>query len=170
MPGDESSFGFDNIAGVLKISPVFMERYASAAQKISRLAVGSMTIPASEVTVRLSSDVNQDDYQEGLPLGTRGGALMRHHFPLDAEYEIKVSLMRNGFDQVPRYNDQHALEVTIDGERTEVFTVGERPRRGRGAADRRQRLRRPRAMTSLRYGLRSAATSACACPIKAGTA
>jgi cytochrome c553 len=125
VPGDESSFGFDNIAGVLKISPVFMERYASAAQKISRLAVGSMNIPASEVTVRLSSDVNQDDYQEGLPLGTRGGTLMRHHFPLDAEYEIKVSVMRNGFDQVPRYSDQHALEVTIDGERTEVFTVGE---------------------------------------------
>ena len=65
VPGDESSFGFDNIAGVLKISPVIMERYASAAQKISRLAVGSMNIPASEVTVRLSSDVNQDDYQEG---------------------------------------------------------------------------------------------------------
>ena len=50
---------------------------------------------------------------------------MRHHFPLDAEYEIKVSLMRNGFDQVPDYNDQHSLEVTMDGDRAEVFTVGE---------------------------------------------
>jgi len=125
VPGDESSFGFDNIAGVLKISPVFMERYASAAQKISRLAVGSMTIPASEAIFRLSSDINQDDYQEGLPIGTRGGTVVRYQFPLDAEYEIKVSLMRNGFDQVPRFNDQHQLEVTIDGSRIEVFTVGE---------------------------------------------
>jgi mono/diheme cytochrome c family protein len=136
VPADESSFGFDNIAGVLKVSPVFMERYATAAQKVSRLAVGSMTIPASESTFRLSSDINQDDYQEGLPIGTRGGTLVRHYFPLDAEYEIKVSLMRNGFDQVPRFNDQHALEVTIDGERAEVFTVGEarQPGGGRGSA------------------------------------
>jgi hypothetical protein len=136
VPADESSYGFDNIAGVLKISPVFMERYATAAQKVSRLAVGSMTIPASEATFRLSSDINQDDYQEGLPLGTRGGTLVRHHFPLDAEYEIKVSLMRNGFDQVPRFNDQHPLEVTIDGVRAELFIVGEaRPAGGgRGAA------------------------------------
>jgi hypothetical protein len=136
VPADESSYGFDNIAGVLKISPVFMERYATAAQKVSRLAVGSMTIPASETTFRLSSDINQDDYQEGLPLGTRGGTLVRHHFPLDAEYEIKVSLMRNGFDQVPRFTDQHPLEVTIDGVRAELFIVGEaRPAGGgRGAA------------------------------------
>jgi Protein of unknown function (DUF1592)/Protein of unknown function (DUF1588)/Protein of unknown function (DUF1587)/Protein of unknown function (DUF1585)/Protein of unknown function (DUF1595) len=138
VPADESSFGFDNIAGVLKISPVFMERYASAAQKISRLAVGSMTIPASEAIFRMSSDINQDDYQEGLPIGTRGGMVVRYPFPLDAEYEIKVSLMRNGFDQVPRFNDQHQLEVTIDGNRLEVFTVGDARRPGgtpRSAAD-----------------------------------
>jgi hypothetical protein len=137
VPADESSFGFDNIAGVLKISPVFMERYASAAQKVSRLAVGSMMIPASEATFRLSSDINQDDYQDGLPLGTRGGTLVRHHFPLDAEYEIKVSLMRNGFDQVPRFNDQHSLEVTIDDDRVELFTVGEarQPGGGRGGGE-----------------------------------
>ena len=59
---------------------------------------------------------------------------MRHHFPLDAEYEIKVSLMRNGFDQVPRFNDQHALEVTIDGERARAVHGG------RGAATRRRRV------------------------------
>jgi mono/diheme cytochrome c family protein len=134
IPGDESSFGFDNIAGVLKISPVFMERYATAAQKVSRLAVGSMSIPASEVIFRLASDVNQDDYQEGLPLGTRGGTIVRHHFPLDAEYEIKVAVMRNGFDQVPRFADQHSLEITIDGQRADLFTVGEARRPGGGAA------------------------------------
>jgi mono/diheme cytochrome c family protein len=137
VASDETSFGFDNIAGVLKISPVTMERYATAAQKISRLALGSLNIPPSEMTIRLSSDVNQDDYREGLPLGTRGGTLLQHHFPLDAEYEITVSLMRNGFDQVPRFNDQHSLEVTIDGGRMEVFTVGERRQPGgRGAAPR----------------------------------
>ena len=124
VPADESSFGFDNIAGVLKISPVFMERYATASQKVSRLAVGSMTIPASEATFRMSSDINQDDYQEGLPLGTRGGTRVRHHFPLDGEYDLKVSLMRNGFDQVPRFSDQHSLEVTIDGERARGVHCG----------------------------------------------
>jgi mono/diheme cytochrome c family protein len=133
VPADESSFGFDNIAGVLKISPVVMERYATAAQKISRLAIGSMNIPASEVMYRLSSDVSQDDYQEGLPLGTRGGTVVRHLFPLDAEYDIKVSVMRNGFDQVPRFADQHSLEVAIDGQRADLFTVGEPRQAGRGA-------------------------------------
>src|SRR6185295_7096824 len=62
--------------------------------------------------------------------------LVRYFFPLDAEYEIKLSLMRNGFDQVPRFSDQHALEVTIDGDRAELFTVGEarQPGGGGGAA------------------------------------
>jgi mono/diheme cytochrome c family protein len=135
IPGDESSFGFDNIAGVQQISPVFMERYAGAAEKISRLAVGSLNIPASESVFRLSSDVNQDDYVEGLPLGTRGGKLVRFDFPLDAEYEVRLELLRDGNDLIPRYNDPHSLEVTVDGERTHVFTFGEKRQPGqRGRA------------------------------------
>ena len=139
IPADESSFGFDNIAGVTKISPVFMERYAAAAQKVSRLAVGSLSIPPSEVVIRLSSDVNQDDYIPGLPLGTRGGRLVRHNFPLDAEYEITLELLRDGNDFVPTYNDPHSLEVTVDGERAQVFSFGEKRQpgaRGRGGAGR----------------------------------
>jgi Protein of unknown function (DUF1592)/Protein of unknown function (DUF1588)/Protein of unknown function (DUF1587)/Protein of unknown function (DUF1595)/Protein of unknown function (DUF1585) len=137
IPGDESSFGFDNIAGVQKVSPVFMERYASAAQKVSRMAVGSMDIPASETVIRLSSDVNQDDYVEGLPLGTRGGRVVRHTFPLDAEYEIRLELLRDGNDLVPRYNDPHTIEVSVDGDRAKLFTFGEKRQpgaRGRGGA------------------------------------
>jgi hypothetical protein len=139
IPADESSFGFDNIAGVTKISPVFMERYAAAAQKVSRLAVGSLNTPPSETVFRFSSDINQDDHIEGLSLGTRGGRLVRHNFPLDAEYEITLELLRDGNDFVPTYNDPHSLEVTVDGARAQVFTFGEKRQpgtRGRGGAGR----------------------------------
>ena len=114
-----------------------MERYASAAQKVSRMAVGSMDIPASETVIRLSSDVNQDDYVEGLPLGTRGGRVVRHTFPLDAEYEIRLELLRDGNDLVPSYNDPHTIEVSVDGDRAKLFTFGEKRQpgaRGRGGA------------------------------------
>jgi hypothetical protein len=136
LPSDESSFGFDNIAGVEKMSPVLMERYQTVAQKVSRLAVGAMSIPVSESVFRLSSDVNQDEHFDGLPLGTRGGMLVHFDFPLDGEYEIRLEVLRDGNDFVPVYNDPHLLEVSIDGERRQVFTFGEKrqPRAGRGAA------------------------------------
>src|SRR5262249_28667460 len=117
LPGDESSFGFDNIAGVEKMSPVLMERYQTEAQKVGRLAVGSLSIPMSESVFRLTSDVNQDVHFDGLPLGTRGGMAVRYQFPLDAEYEIRLEVLRDGNDFVPIYNDPHVLEVSVDGER-----------------------------------------------------
>ena len=86
FPGDDSSDGFDNIADVLRVSPALLERYMSAAAKISRIAVGNPSIAATTTTYRVRSDLSQNDHIEGLPLGTRGGVLIEHNFPLDAEY------------------------------------------------------------------------------------
>ena len=118
LPADDTSYGFDNIAGVLGISPTLMERYLAAARKISRLAVGSPVPSPIAETFRIASDLGQDDHIAGLPFGTRGGTVVDFNFPEDAEYVISV--VPDG----PLYIEPHELELTLDGERLEVFTVG----------------------------------------------
>lgn len=91
LPGDDSAEGFDNIADVLGVSPSLIEGYVSAAMKISRLAVGDRSMIASRHEYRAEPGLAQDSHIDGLPLGTRGGMLVRHTFPLDAEYEFAVA-------------------------------------------------------------------------------
>ena len=81
LPPDDASYGFDNIAGVLKMSPTLMERYLAAAQKISRLAVGTPPPFPNVEYVRLGDDLQQDEHIEGLPVGTRGGVSIPYVFP-----------------------------------------------------------------------------------------
>src|SRR5206468_5329566 len=72
LPADESSHGFDNIT-ITDLSPTLLNRYVSAAQKISRLAVGRAPRAPGGETFRIRPDVTQDAHIEGLPIGTRGG-------------------------------------------------------------------------------------------------
>ena len=81
LPGDDVSYGFDNIAGVLKLSPTLMERYLTAAQKVSRLAVGTPARTPSIDYFRVADDLSQDVQLPGLPLGTRGGTLISYRVP-----------------------------------------------------------------------------------------
>ena len=94
LPKDEESHGFDNIT-VGNLSPGLLDRYISAAQKISRLAVGVPSARPQGYTVRLPADFTQEKHVEGLPIGTRGGALIPYTFPQDGEYEIEVMLTRD---------------------------------------------------------------------------
>ena len=84
LPTDDMSFGFDNIAGVLKLTPSLLDRYMVAARQISRVAVGNPALPPTAETFRLKSDLSQDFSFDDLPMGTRGGTAIRYHFPLDA--------------------------------------------------------------------------------------
>ena len=118
LPADDTSYGFDNIAGVLGVSPTLMERYLAAGRKISRLAVGSPVPSPIAETFRVPSDQGQDGHVAGLPFGTRGGLVVDFNFPEDAEYVISV--VPDG----PLFIEPHELELTLDGERLEVFTVG----------------------------------------------
>ncbi len=123
LPADDASYGFDNIAGVLKMSPTLMERYLSVAQKISRMAVG-IAPPAPTVEYyRVSDDLRQDDHLDGLPLGTRGGVAIRYAFPMDAEYVIRPRLMRDLNESLPLYLEAQQLEVAVDGQRVQLLTV-----------------------------------------------
>jgi hypothetical protein len=122
LPKDDASYGFDNV-GVSNLSPTLLERYLSAAQKISRLAIGVQGQGTGVNVVTLPVDLTQESHVEGLPFGTRGGTLVRHTFPLDGKYEIRVRLMRNRNENVEGLNEPHDMELTLDGVRLEVFTI-----------------------------------------------
>jgi hypothetical protein len=126
LPPDDESSGFDNIADVLRVSPSLMERYLSASWNVSRLAIGDRRIVPSTATYRARPDLSQDQHVDGLPLGTRGGMLVRHNFPLDGEYVIKVRLWRNTFDLMRGMEDSHQIEISLDGTRLQLVTAGGR--------------------------------------------
>jgi hypothetical protein len=123
LPADDESHGFDNIAGVLRVSPSLLEQYLSAAGKISSLAVGTDT-DLIRSAYRVPPDDSQEDHVEGLPLGTRGGLLFTHQFPQDAEYEFAVFLTRNIVGYMTGLEFPHQLEITLDGERVFITQVG----------------------------------------------
>jgi cytochrome c551/c552 len=123
LPADDESHGFDNIAGVLRVSPSLLEQYLSAARRVSSLAVGSDR-EVVRLAYRISPDDSQEDHVEGLPLGTRGGLLFRHNFPQDAEYEFATFLLRNIVGYMKGLEYEHLFEVSIDGERVFAVPVG----------------------------------------------
>ena len=127
LPADGGSYGFDNIAGVLGISPTLLERYLGAARKISRIAVGRPVPSATTETFRVANDLSQDDWVEGMPFGTRGGATFQYNFPQDGEYVVRVLLARNAGDRLATFNVPHTLEVSLDNEIVQSYTVGEPP-------------------------------------------
>jgi uncharacterized protein DUF1592/uncharacterized protein DUF1588/uncharacterized protein DUF1585/uncharacterized protein DUF1587/uncharacterized protein DUF1595/cbb3-type cytochrome c oxidase subunit III len=122
LPSDDSTHGFDNIAGTLGISSTLVEAYVSAAGKISRLAIGEPT-PPTLVVYRTPEDTSQDYHIEGLPFGTRGGILVKHVFPSDGEYTVTVTpifgdnMSPTGFGSVPC----EKLEVLLDGEQLQLM-------------------------------------------------
>ena len=125
LPADDSGYGFDNIADVLSISPMLTERYLSAARKISRLAVGDTTqVPSTEI-FGVDKLLKQDQrVSDDLPFGSRGGLAVRHTFPVDGEYFVKIYLLRTYDGRVRGLINQHALEVRLDGKLVERLTVG----------------------------------------------
>ncbi|HWF12085.1 MAG TPA: DUF1592 domain-containing protein [Bryobacteraceae bacterium] len=120
LPPDDSTHGFDNIAGALTLSPALMEAYLSAAGKISRLAVGDVSAP-SQAVFEVPSDTAQNYHIEGLPFGTRGGILIKYQFPADGEYTFKVKGVTGYFQAVLGAIKGEKLEVTVDGERVHLF-------------------------------------------------
>src|SRR5262249_30577708 len=122
LPPDDAGFGFDNNADVLTISPGLFERYMSAARKVARLAIGDPALRPAVETYEVSRYLLQDDrISEDTPFGSRGGIVIRHNFPLDAEYVVKVQLQRR------RAANPQQLEVRIDGEPVKIFQVGGSP-------------------------------------------
>ena len=115
LPPDDSARGFDNIAGSLTISPTLLEAYTTAATRVARAAVGFWKTP-TESTYLAPGDTSQNQHIEGLPLGTRGGMLVRHEFPADGEYRFSIQNFGIG-----SFIPAEQLELVIDGERSHLF-------------------------------------------------
>jgi len=126
LPADDADQeGFDNNAGVLSVSPALLERYMSAAKRISRLAVGDPTIVPVFETYQTPKLLMQDDrMSEDLLFGSRGGMSVRHLFPVDGEYVVKIRLKRQLYDYIIGMGRPHQLDVRLDGQRVTLFTIG----------------------------------------------
>lgn len=122
LPRDESSHGFDNIT-VGDLPPALLERYISSAQLISRLALGTPTKAPQGTTVRVAPDFSQESHVPGLPVGTRGGAVIDQIFPADGDYDIEVRLMRDRNEHLEGLREPHQMELLIDRELVASFTV-----------------------------------------------
>lgn len=122
LPADESSHGFDNVT-VTGLSPVLLERYVSAAQKIARLAMGVRAEAGGEATYRVPPDVTQDAHLPGTPIGTRGGIVIQHNFPQDGEYEIQAWLMRDRNEGIEGLRGKSQLLILVDREQLETLTI-----------------------------------------------
>ena len=125
LPSDDLAYGFDNNADILTVAPGLLERYMSAARKIARLAVGDPTIDADVARYVVSVLHVQDDrISEELPFGSRGGAAIRHHFPLDGEYEVRIAL---GGNTVRSSREPQEIDIRLDGARVALLRVGRWP-------------------------------------------
>jgi hypothetical protein len=124
LPPDDSAFGFDNIGDLLVFSPTLLERYLSAADRVSALAVGDPSTALGAQTYTVRGDQSQATEAEGLPLGTVGGVAVTHHFPLDAEYEFNLGLIRNNLDMIRGLEHPHQIEISVDGRRVFLEGVG----------------------------------------------
>jgi mono/diheme cytochrome c family protein len=134
LPADDGSYGFDNIAGVLKVSQTLMERYLSVAGTVSRLALGELPRTPEAIEVRLPPGLPQYDHIEGLPLGTRGGTLVHHIVPATGEYEIRVTLQRASGGIISGLSEPHDMEISVDGEQVKILNVKPAPQAPRGDA------------------------------------
>jgi hypothetical protein len=128
LPGDDSGYGFDNIADVLKVSPGLLDRYLSAAQKIARVAIGDSTMRPTVATYKVPYLVLRQDERvsEDLPFGSRGGVAIRHYFPLDGEYAIKMRLQRKEFNagaEIRGLDVKNQIDLRLDGARVKLFTL-----------------------------------------------
>ena len=96
FPVDDSGYGFDNNGDVLTVSPMLMEKYMTAAAKVSKLAIFGETLPPTPTRLarllnRRSPDVT-DVLSKGnyFPYSMRGAMYGSWVFPVDAEYEFRL--------------------------------------------------------------------------------
>jgi mono/diheme cytochrome c family protein len=124
LPTDGAEFGFDNIATSLKTSPLLLEGYLTAAQRVATMAVGDPKVKPGTTEHSISREFSQNGYIEGLPLGTVGGTVIRHVFPADAEYKLSGRLVRGvqeGYAGVEGNDTPNTFVITVDG--AEVYSA-----------------------------------------------
>ena len=130
LPTDAASgHGFDNMADVLTLSPLLMERYLTAARTISRLAVGDPNYPSVIETYLIPNNFEQQErVSDELPFATRGGTAISHYFPVDGEYDIRIHLKSIPVGiyagKIVGFTKPKQLEIRVDGEKVGQFSIG----------------------------------------------
>src|SRR5215470_6691088 len=124
LPPDDAAYGFDNVADALGSSPALLQAYLGAARKISVIAVGDPGVGVNRDTYATRQDLSQDQHIDGLPLGTQGELVASHTFPVDGDYEFQLRLWRTNLSAMRGLQDPHQVEITLDGERILLATVG----------------------------------------------
>ena len=126
LPLDQMSANFDNIADEQPLSPTLLEAYLNAASAISRMAIGDRDAAMIDQTYTSPTYVSQHpwDYVEGAPYGTRGGMVVDHVFPADAEYVFEM-VFASGDNS--RFED---VDVSINGERIALLGYEQEPAGG----------------------------------------
>lgn len=115
LPAESAGEGFDNNLELLSVSPTLIDAYAGAAMRISREAVGDLTLIPSEVEYAADGAST-----EALPLGSRGGLAVTHDFPLDARYQFTVGRRNGGPFNAASCTGGSRVVVSIDGELVEL--------------------------------------------------
>jgi hypothetical protein len=127
LPSDGGDFGFDNIAAVLTTSPLLLERYLTAALRVADVAIGNPDTVPTASSYKIGVEVTQDRHMDGLPIGTRGGTVVTHHFPADADYVLSGRLLRTvaeGYVGVEGQDSPHQFVITVDGEQVYTAAIG----------------------------------------------
>jgi mono/diheme cytochrome c family protein len=124
LPADDSSGGFDNNADVLGVSPVLLESYLTAAERVTALALGDPKLPPVGEVFRVRQDASQDRHVEGLPIGTVGGQALDLTLPLDGLYQFEVRLFRTNLGTMRGLEYEQQLEIAVDGERVHLASFG----------------------------------------------
>ncbi|HLI84381.1 MAG TPA: DUF1592 domain-containing protein [Bryobacteraceae bacterium] len=127
LPTDGAEFGFDNIAASLKTSPLLLEGYVNAAERVSAEAVGDPKVRPGTSEYSISREFSQNGYIEGLPLGTVGGTVVHYVFPADAEYKLSGRLVRGvqeGYAGVEGNDTPYTFVITVDGKEVYSAPIG----------------------------------------------
>ncbi len=125
LPRDVYSDGFDNQAATLRMSPSFLDQYIGAARAVARQAIGRVDAKSNSREYRAPSSLDQSKHVDGLPLGTRGGFWVDHHFPADGDYVFSIrEFFAMGAGYVTKVDDPHVVILTIDGRRVFQSTYG----------------------------------------------
>jgi hypothetical protein len=118
LPAEIASDGFDNVSDTLKTSPLLLERYLTVGLRVAAMAVGDTKLSPRATEYRPRLDLSQNTWIEGLPFGTRGGLVVNHYFPTDAEYEIRPDLWGatgSTIRGVEGFETPFELQILIDG-------------------------------------------------------
>jgi len=144
LPPDESGHGFDNVI-VGDLPPALVDRYISAAQRISRLATGRTQGTLQSDIIRVAPDLTQEQHADGLPIGTRGGVSIKYTFAQDGEYDIQFYLARSYSGDIEglKGSEQHEIRVLLDRRPIGTMTVQRPPDGDDSLLDRNLKIRVP---------------------------